>query len=90
MHGDAELACNSEDLARPKIGGKAALAEDLGGKEKRFIRSWWTRLRMAKKLVVKPEKRRNPGFTASEYNSGTTEREKIGFLFRVSDARESI
>ena len=30
MHGDSELACDSEDLARTKIGGKTALAEYLG------------------------------------------------------------
>ena len=36
MHGDAELACDSEDLAWPKIGGKAALSEDLGRQEEFF------------------------------------------------------
>src|SRR5580700_120879 len=36
MHGDPELACDSQDLARPKIGGKAALAEDLGGQKEFF------------------------------------------------------
>jgi hypothetical protein len=36
MHGDSELACDSEDLARPKVGGKAALAEDLGRQKELF------------------------------------------------------
>jgi hypothetical protein len=36
MHGDSELACDSEDLARPKVGGKAALEEDLGRQKELF------------------------------------------------------
>src|ERR1700730_13728286 len=36
MHGDSELACDSEDLARAKIGGKAALDEDLGRQKELF------------------------------------------------------
>jgi hypothetical protein len=36
MHRDSELACDSEDLARTEIGGKAALAEDIG-RQKEFF-----------------------------------------------------